>query len=154
MDELMKLNELGLTEQQDEAACLLAYGGMEKQMIAKAVGVSRTTLYKWEKKPEFIEAVDIYKRDKKNVSRSLMLGLLEEAVKVQAALLKSEDESIRLKASDRIVQHVLGKPSSSIELTTNLNNNEGSTPKDILEMEDEEFERKMLEEYEDVESDD
>lgn len=150
MEEIIKLNELGLTEQQDQAASLLAYGGIEKQEIAKIVKCSRTTLWQWEKKPEFMAAVDIHKRDKKNVARSMMLGILEKAIKVQEDLLQSDDESIRFKASDRIISHALGKPSSSIELTTNISNGDSGTPKDILDMEDEEFERKMLEEYEDI----
>ncbi|UQX56064.1 hypothetical protein M5V91_10785 [Cytobacillus pseudoceanisediminis] len=61
----------------------------------------------------------------------------------------SPDDSIRLKAADRVLQYGVGKPSSSLHVTTNLtNSNQGDTPKDILDMEDMEFENK-LDEYED-----
>jgi uncharacterized protein YjcR len=144
-EEIVELNEFGLTSKQDEAAMLEAYSGMDRRKIAETIGISPTTFYKWKKKPEYIATVDRYEREKKNLARSKFLGLLDRAIDVQAKLMESKDESIALKASDKIIQYNVGKPTASLTVNTNSNEGKGnSTPKDILEMEDAEFEQRML----------
>ncbi|MEH7346088.1 phBC6A51 family helix-turn-helix protein [Bacillus sp. JJ1532] len=139
----------GLTSQQNEAAILEAYGGMDRSTIAKTVGVSRTTYYQWLKKPEMMTAIDKYAQEKKNLAKSFLLKNLDKASETLAELMNSKDDSIRLKAADRILQYGVGKPSSSLHVTSDLTNvNHSNTPKDILDMEDEEFESR-LDEYED-----
>jgi transposase-like protein len=143
--ELIEFNEDGLTAKQEELAILEAYGGMTRVDIAKQLGINRQTLYNWLKKPEIVATIDKHRQEKKNLARSIFLMHLEEAVAVQAKLMKSSDESIRLKASDRIIQYNIGKPTAQLTVNTNSNDgNGGNVPKDILEMEDAEFEQRML----------
>lgn len=139
----------GLTAKQNEVAILEAYGGMDRRTIAKTVNVSPTTYYQWLKKPEMIAAIDKYAQEKKNLAKSFLLKNLDKASKTLAELMNSKDDSIRLKAADRILQYGVGKPSTSLHVTSELTNiNQSNTPRDILDMEDEEFERR-LDEYED-----
>jgi hypothetical protein len=151
--EVIEVNEDGLTSKQDEFCMLEAYGGMDRRSIFKTVGISHQTGYNWLKKPEIIATIDRHRQEKKNLAKSLFLRHLDEAIEVQAKLMKSSDESIRLKASDKIIQYNIGKPTAQLTVNTNSNDgNGGNVPKDILEMEDAEFEQRMLgghdEEYE------
>ena len=139
-----EVSEFGLNAKQEEAAILEAYGGMDVTTIAKRVGVSRQTIYTYRKKKEYIEAVDRFKQEKKNMARSYFLSNLEEAVTTLGKLMRSNDESIALKASREFIHNALGKPTSNVQLNTSITENSSNAPKDILEMEDEEFEQRML----------
>lgn len=148
-----ELSTFGLSAKQEEAAVLEAYGGMDVVAIAKAVGVTRQTIYSYRKKKEYIDAIDTFKQEKKNMARSFFLNHLDEAVTTLSKLMRSSDQSIALKASREFIHNALGKPTSNVQLNTSIIDHGANAPKDILEMEDEEFEQRMLsgdtDEYED-----
>ena len=139
----MSMNKL--TNQQQSAAGLLAIGTAEKQDIAKQIGVSRTTLWKWESKPEFVAEVDRLKREFKTQGENFLLGKVNMALQDIYNLSKgAESEKVRLEALKYISDHALGKAVSKYELavdntnTFNIDQNEIKEVFDQIEEEPEE----------------
>ncbi|WML44077.1 phBC6A51 family helix-turn-helix protein [Neobacillus sp. PS3-40] len=134
------MEEEKLNKQQLAAAQLLAIGTIEKQDIAKQVGVSRTTLYNWLTKNEDFKAeVASVKRDFKNFGIQLIESKLVEAVNGYWKLLKdSNNDMVSAKGYEFFIERSLGKLQNNLTLTTEVNNIK-SIDKDILESEFEEF---------------
>lgn len=64
-----------------------------KTAKAKAIGVSRTYLYKLEKDPDFQAALQDYKRQVLNTAINRMQGGLDDAVTVLLAIINGENVS-------------------------------------------------------------
>lgn len=92
----------------DERVLAAYMANSSKTAIAKALGVSRTTLHKWEKQPEFQVALKEYKRQVLNSAVNRMQNGLDEAISVLLAIIHDENiaPQTRLNAvSTLLVQH-------------------------------------------------
>lgn len=89
----------GLTEAQKKAAIALAEGATRDD-AAIAAGVDRTTVFRWLRKPEFVDAY-------KSLSQSSLEALLGKAVNCFENMLQSKNEWIRLNAARTIIERVM-----------------------------------------------
>ncbi|MGD6831424.1 phBC6A51 family helix-turn-helix protein [Sutcliffiella halmapala] len=133
-------NEL-LTQQQQAAASLLASGSMEKQAIAKHIGISRTTLYQWMKNDKFMAEVDRLKHEIKVFGQEIIAGKLAEAVSKYWDLIDSTDnQRVKAEGYQYFINRNLGKPTSKLELEAGMK--EAEVSEDILDAEFDEWEAK------------
>jgi Helix-turn-helix of insertion element transposase len=141
------MSEEKLNKKQMTAAQLLALGTIDKQDIAKQVGVSKTTLYNWiNKNRDFVAEVDQVKRDFKNFGSQLMEARLVDAVNGYWDLIKNTDNAMVAKGGyEYFIDRSLGKVSSNVKLTTEVENIK-TIDKDTLESEFEQFKQEMIEE--------
>lgn len=70
-----------LTEQQQQAALLIAAGGMNAT-VGEAVGVSEWTVSRWRQQPEFQAGVNTILRDAKAAARERLRSLVGAALDV------------------------------------------------------------------------
>ena len=132
-------NEL-LTQQQQAAASLLANGSMEKQAIAKYIGISRTTLYQWMKNDNFNAEVDRLKHEIKVFGQEIIAGKLAEAVSKYWNLIESTDnQRVKAEGYQYFINRNLGKPTSKLELEAGMK--EAEVSDDILDAEFEEWDQ-------------
>lgn len=143
------MEEEKLNKKQIAAAQLLAVGGIEKQDIAKQVGVSRTTLYNWLTKNEDFKAeVASLKREFRNFGNELIESKLVDAVDGYWNLIKqSNNDMVAAKGYEFFIERSLGKLTNNLTLTTEVNNMK-PVDEDILDQEYKKFEQEMLEESE------
>ncbi|WP_273129994.1 phBC6A51 family helix-turn-helix protein [Bacillus weihaiensis] len=146
------MSEEKLNKQQLAAAQLLALGTIDKQDIAKQVGISKTTLYNWiNKNGEFVAEVDTIKRDFKNFGNQLMEARLVDAVNGYWNLIqKTDNAQTAAKGFEYFIDRSLGKVTSNLKLTTEVENIK-PIDKDTLDAEFEQFKQEMLESNEDNE---
>lgn len=130
------MNEEKLNKQQLAAAQLLAIGTIDKQDIAKQVGISKTTLYNWiNKNKDFMAEVDSVKHDFKNFGLQLMEARLVDAVDGYWNLIKnSKNDMVSSKGYEFFIERSLGKLTNNVALTTNIENTK-PVDEDILESE-------------------
>lgn len=97
---------MALTEQQTEAALLLAMGSWSQDQILEAVGTSRMTLWRWRQDPEFAAEVDRYRAAVSQGAVSRIFAVVDVAVDcyVDIAKDKGQPAEQRLAAADRIIQ--------------------------------------------------
>ncbi|MBP1935016.1 phBC6A51 family helix-turn-helix protein [Ammoniphilus resinae] len=128
-----------LPQNQQIAAQLLASGAMEKQEIAKAVGVSRGTIYNWEKQEQFMEEVNRLKHEIKVFGMDMIAGKLAEAVQDYWRLIQETDnDRVKAEGYQYFINRNLGKPTTMIgmdEETGKVN----KVNEDVLEAEFEEW---------------
>lgn len=97
--------ETGLTSQQEKGAILLA-SGLRLSDVAKELGTSRGTLYRWMNQVTFQCFYNLMKQDAKNYLEGCVLGLHSQALEGLQASLSSCNESIRLKASMWVIEQI------------------------------------------------
>lgn len=87
---------------------LLGRGDLKYNEVARSVGVSETTLNKWRKDADFANEIQLYRSRRSNERRSELLDRLDaaemDAVNVLMELLRSEKDSIRLKAAVEVIK--------------------------------------------------
>lgn len=133
-----------LPQNRQHAAVLLASGMMEKQDIAKEVGVSRTSLWQWEKDSSFIAEVDRLKREMKTQGQNFLLGKVNRTVnEIYNIAMNGDSEKVRLEALKYIADHALGRAAAkhelTLETTVNTNNFNENEIKQVFDaIEDEE----------------
>lgn len=133
-----------LPQNKQHAALLIASGLMEKQDIAKEVGINRSTLWLWEKSPEMVAEVDRLKREMKTQGQNFLLGKVNRTVnEIYNIAMNSDSDKVRLEALKYIADHALGRAASkhelTLETTVNTNNfNENEIKKVFDAIEDEE----------------
>lgn len=111
-----------LPQNKQHAALLIATGLMEKQDIAKEVGINRTTLWNWEKSPEMIAEVDRLKREMKTQGQNFLLGKVNRTVnEIYNLAMNGDSEKVRLEALKYITDHALGKATNKHELMLDSN---------------------------------
>lgn len=138
-----------LPKNRQHAAMLLATGTMEKGEIALEVGVSRQTLWLWERDDQLLRAeVDRLRHEFKSQGENFLLG------KVNAALQKiydlgnnAESEKVRLDALKYISDQAIGKATSRIEFEASIDAT-GGVDDDVLSAEYEDI-IEHVERYED-----
>jgi transposase-like protein len=74
----------------------------------RKLGISPRTAARWKRKPEFQDAVQRAVKAKCQEGNDAVLSAFPVAVRVLRQLLKSDEESIRLRAATAILQHRLG----------------------------------------------
>jgi transcriptional regulator with XRE-family HTH domain len=132
-----------LDNKRQAAAQLLALGGLEKQEIASKIGISRTTLWQWEKDDKMIAEVDRLKREFRIFGKELMENKLVEAVSGYWDLIKGTDNSmVAAKGYEFFIERSLGKLTNKAEITveassTNFDSNEIKQVFDSIEEETE-----------------
>lgn len=134
----MTVKEEKLPNNREAAAQLLASGTLEKQEIADKIGVSRTTLWNWEKNDKRLAArVEELKRDFENFGVGLIHSKLVEAVNGYWDLIQTSDnDMVRSKGYEYFLNRKLGTPKSNHDLTVNqsLENNNTYTNDDIKQV--------------------
>ena len=135
------MNEIEWSPKQRDAQLLLAIGNLEKQEIAKTVGVSRSTLWEWEKKVGWKAEVDRVRRDTENFALTLYYNNLINAVNnIKDLGSNSTNDMVKLNANLEIINRILGKPSNNIKLSTEVDITK-TVDQDVLEAEFAEFEQ-------------
>ena len=74
---------------------------------AKLAGLSRTTVYKWSRLPDFKEELGRQRDELMNEGMDNLKSQFEKAVAVLAGLLDSENETTRRHAANDIIAHAL-----------------------------------------------
>lgn len=104
------------THKQRLAIELLGRGDLKYGEVARSVGVSEVTLGKWRKDTDFANEIQLYRSRRSNERRSELLDRLDaaemDAVGVLMDLLKSEKDSIRLKAAVEVIKTKLAMSDS------------------------------------------
>lgn len=107
-----KRNEMALPAESSPPSALdakqnLALGlmlqGEPVATTAKAVGVTRSTLWRWTQKPEFAQALAAIQEDLRSDTRRYLRQLSRAAADELASLLEDEDSKIRLQAACAIL---------------------------------------------------
>jgi transposase len=87
-----------LNAKQLQVAVALAAGKTETD-AARLVGVNRSTIYRWQRDPEFVAELNRLKREIRADRRAKLRTLLDTATEIMQRSLEDEDEDIRLKAA-------------------------------------------------------
>lgn len=127
-----------LDERQIRCVEMMAIG-INKTEIAKAVGISRTTLWSWEKMEEFTAKLDEFEREISFQSKRILKGALIDASKVLVKQLGSRNEKIAQGAATDILDRGHGKATSRMELADGRDDKD-SVDINILDQEVKEFE--------------
>lgn len=142
------MSEEILSHQQQAAAQLLANGTLDKQEIAKRVGISRTTLYHYMKQDKFNAEVHRLKQEFRSFGKELMESKLVDAVNGYWDLInKSENAMVAAKGYEFFIERSIGKVSSNVKLTTEVENVK-KVDVDILEAEQEKWLKEVEKETE------
>lgn len=109
----------GLTPTQEKAADLLA-SGVSVTDVAERIGIARSTLYVWQKQITF----KVYFNKRCSDARSTLVvglfGLADEALQTIRESLKSENETLRLKAAMWITDKLQSMEISQTDLIATL----------------------------------
>ena len=114
-----------IDKQKSEAISYLVQGGISKGDIAKMVGVSERSLYRWlnddEFKAELQKQAEVFEKQVIKESQTLLRGQLSTSIKgiVEIANDNSNKEETRLKAYQYLVDRVLGNTTTKIEQEVN-----------------------------------
>lgn len=126
-----------LDERQVKCAEMVAIG-TSKTEIAKVIGISRTTLWSWEKLEEFTTKLDEFEQEISFQSKRILKGALVDASKVMVKQLTSKNEKIAQGAATDILDRGHGKATSRMELADGRDDKD-NVPIDVLDKEIEEF---------------
>ncbi len=128
-----------LPQNKQVAAQLIASGALEKQEIAKIVGVSRQTLWEWEKNELFKGEIDRLKREIQVFGQDMIHGKLAEAVKRYWELIETtNNDRVKAEGYQYFINRNLGKPTSKLDIEAGMK--ESKVDEDVLESEFEEWE--------------
>lgn len=87
-----------------------------KAEAAKAVGMEPNTVYSW---PNIVdEAVALLNQDIKNAAIDILASGAAKAAMIKLAGLDSSDEDMRQKVASEVLDRILGKAMSSMDVTT------------------------------------
>ncbi|MCX2853752.1 phBC6A51 family helix-turn-helix protein [Bacillus sp. KeR2] len=136
-----------LDERKLKAIELLVEGKLNRTEIAKEVGVTRPTLYNWEKEEEYSQEYDRLLHYKKlsvrrEVSRDTK-AFFENLKKISES---STNDNARVKATQLLLAYTEGNPENILNIKDDRNNDNVS--KDVLEKEEEEWTASKLSEDE------
>lgn len=107
-----------LTPQQQLAVQYLCLG-LPRTLVSQEVGVSRRTLYEWERLPAFQDAVSDYLNEAQTATRMKLRSLASEAVETLRECMTSESSPwpIRYQAASKLLDFVLSEQLPSSPLT-------------------------------------
>lgn len=105
-----------LTENQIQAIDYLLSGTLTKADIAKRVGISTRTLYRWEKDEEFKAELDKCRNHLKNKATNRIVNETNSLVDVMLDLAyKSSDQRVKYNATKYLLDRSLGVPTAAKE---------------------------------------
>lgn len=113
---------MSLTKKQLEVAKLIAEGSLTNEEIAKQYCVNPSTIWRWKKNEEFMQAIDNFTADmKKDIERKLM-SMSSKALKELDKLLSARSEMVRLQAIKDVLDRLDIKPADKqdIDLKTDM----------------------------------
>ncbi len=131
------MSEENLPVNKEAAAQLIASGGVEKQEIAKRVGVSRATLWNWENKDEKFKArIESLKQEFEIFGIQLISSKFNDAIKDLWNLGQdTKNDKVRYDVLRYFIDQKIGKPTSKAEIT--YSGDEDKDRVSINEMEEE-----------------
>lgn|SRR5574344_538083 len=95
----------GLTDKQERAAILLA-AGTTATATAEQVGVDRCTLYEWRKMITFQCYYNRQCAEYKDSIKNGLFGLVDEALNVIRGAMRCDNDTVRLKAAQYVLERV------------------------------------------------
>lgn len=122
-----------LDKRQRKAIALLIENQYKKTEIADMVGVTRQTIYNWLENKEFVtELNDTLHKIKVFGENSIKANLQQYINQIQKLAVTAESEKTRLEAATYLVDRVLGKTTSKIDLTAEAKQTVEENSEDIL----------------------
>lgn len=97
--------DTGLTSLQERGAILLASGARLSD-VAKELGTSRGTLYRWLNQVAFKCYYNLMKQDVKNYLEGSVLEMHTQALEGIRSSLSSDNEGVKLKASMWVIERI------------------------------------------------
>ncbi|WP_010249190.1 phBC6A51 family helix-turn-helix protein [Acetivibrio cellulolyticus] len=121
-----------LDERQLKAIALLIENNRKKTEIAEIVGVSRQCIYDWMKNTEFSTELDSRLQEIKTYGENNIKANLYKYIQTVDVLASTaESEKIRLDAAQYLIDRVLGKTTSKLDITAEAK--QSISGSDILE---------------------
>ena len=121
-----------LTENQIQAIDYLLSGTLTKADIAKRVGISTRTLYRWEKDEEFKAELDKCRNHFKNKATNRIVNETNSLVDVMLDLAyKSSDQRVKYNATKYLLDRSLGVPTAAKEDISDSGNSDKKELEDI-----------------------
>lgn len=143
------MHEREWSQKQRQVQYAIAFGMTNKSQLAKQFDVSRQTIYNWLDDAEFTFEVDRIGQDLKNFGEGIWkANYLKSIQNIIEIANNSPDQRVKLDANKYSVERVAGKIPNHISVS-NEDNERKLVSGDILEMEQEKFKQRMLEEYKD-----
>lgn len=105
----------GLTPIQEQAAILLA-SGETITAVATKIGVNRGTIYDWQNSLTFKCYFNRQRYDYKEHLRNSIYGLTNDAIEAVKSLIKSDNETIRLKTAIWLLDRIEGGKTGEINV--------------------------------------
>lgn len=99
--------ETGLTPTQ-EKACILLASGTPFASVAEAVGITRQTLWVWQKQTTFECYLNRQKKETQSLLTQSLFSLATDAVEAIRDSLHSENEGVRLRAAQWVADRLQG----------------------------------------------
>lgn len=99
----------GLSPIQEKAAIMLA-NGESITFVADSLNLNRTTIYQWQQKVTFQCYFNIRKQEATQNLRNGLVALYTEALEAVKAVLKSDNDAIKLKAAMLVIAKVEANP--------------------------------------------
>lgn len=99
--------ETGLTPTQ-EKACILLASGTPFASVAEAVGITRQTLWVWQKQTTFECYLNRQRKETQNLLTQNLFSLAMDAVEAIRDSLHSENEGVRLRAAQWVADRLQG----------------------------------------------
>lgn len=98
-----------MTKRQLKCINLMVTTNLTQKEIAVKIGTDETTVSRWKKKPEFIEALEKYQA-------KFLNSMTSEAMRTLKSLLMAENENVRLSAAKDILDRNGYKPADKQEI--------------------------------------
>ncbi|SDJ76485.1 phBC6A51 family helix-turn-helix protein [Salimicrobium halophilum] len=129
-----------LDERQMRAIEYVAEGQLNRSDIAKRVGISRPTLYKWLDDDEFVSEVNSRLQKERGLAEKKIDAKLDFAVgKLYEIAQDNSNRRVQADVLKYLVDRSLGKPTTKLDLDASLND-EKNVEADVLDQEFQEYE--------------
>lgn len=119
-------NEHGLTEMQQKVVEMLIFDGKTQLSIAEELGLHRNTVNKWLKKPEMVaerrRCEQELARQTKEQMNAFVVAHGMDIVQKLYELSQSTDKRVSAQCSQYLVDRILGKSTSKVEIDADIDN--------------------------------
>lgn len=117
------MSEQTLTNIQEAAAQLLADGELEKQEVAKRLGIARATLYNWINNETFSMRVDSLRHEFESFGKDLLSTKFTWAVNGYLDLISTtKNDRVKAEGFRYVIDRKLGKPTQHVRDETKADN--------------------------------
>lgn len=83
----------------------------------EAAGISKSTFYNWDDNAKLEELANELRRNRHIMAQPKLEEAVEGAVTVLTALLEASSDTVKLNAAKEILDRVMGKPTTKIDLS-------------------------------------